>query len=312
VKNLLLSVTLVAISLITAYAQVSVEVNLPQNNFLPGESLVAAVRITNRSGQKLKLGADQDWLRFDVESRDGGSVVAKMSDPVVLGEFELDSMKVATKRVDLAPHFNLNQLGRYAIIATVRIKAWDRELASSPKLFDIIHGAKLWEQDFGLPTSDSAVGSPEVRKYILEQANYLKGQLRMYMRLTDSTGDHTLRVFPIGQMVSFSRPEAQIDKLNNLHVLYANGPHTFSYTVFNPDGALTARDIYDYTASRPRLRVSNEGQVSVNGGARRVTASLEKTSAPQETPAKLETPPQPETSAEPKKTAPLEKPNKKP
>jgi hypothetical protein len=55
-------------------------------------------------------------------------------------------MKVATKRVDLAPHFNLNQLGRYAIIATVKIKAWNRELASSPKMFDIIHGAKLWNR----------------------------------------------------------------------------------------------------------------------------------------------------------------------
>jgi hypothetical protein len=76
VKNLLLSVTLVAAGLLAASAQVSVEVSLPQHNFLPGESLVAAVRITNRSGQKLKLGAEQDWLRFDVEARDG-SVVAK-------------------------------------------------------------------------------------------------------------------------------------------------------------------------------------------------------------------------------------------
>jgi hypothetical protein len=294
VKNLLLSVTLVAVSLLTAYAQVSVEVTLPQHNFLPRESLVAAVRITNRSGQKLKLGAEQDWLRFDVESRDG-SVIAKTSDPVVVGEFELDSMKVATKRVDLAPHFNLNQLGRYEIIATIKIKAWDRELASSPKMFDIIHGAKLWEQDFGLPTGEPAAGSPEVRKYILEQANYLRGQLRMYLRLTDSSGAHTFRVFPIGQMISFSRPEAQIDKLSNLHVLYANGPHTFSYTVFNPDGDLTARDVYDFTTSRPKLRVNNEGQVSVNGGARRVTASLEKTAAPPETPSKLETPAQPAT-----------------
>lgn len=286
VKNLLLCLTLGITMLFTAEAQMSVEVTLPQNQFLPGENLVAAVRITNRSGQKLKLGAEEDWLRFDVESRDG-SIIAKLSEPVVVGEFELDAMQVATKRVDLAPHFNMTQLGRYSITATVKIKAWDRELVSSPKSFDLIHGAKLWEQEFGVPhATETATGSPEVRKYILEQANYLKGQLRMYLRLTDSSGARTFRVFPIGQMVSFSRPEAQLDKSSNLHVLYANGPHSFSYTVFNPEGDLTARDIYEFTATRPRLRVNDEGQITVNGGARRVTASLESTATPPAVPAK--------------------------
>ena len=113
---------------------------------------------------------------------------------------------------------------------------------------------------------------PEVRKYILEQANYLKGQIRLYMRLTDASGARTFRVFPIGQMVSFSKPEAQVDKLSDLHVLYANGPHSFNYTVLNPDGDLLMRDTYDYVTSRPRLQVNQEGEISVAGGVRRVTA----------------------------------------
>src|SRR5690348_13831372 len=111
VKNLLVCFTLAVITLSAAHAQVTVEVVLPQKEFLPGETLLAAVRITNRSGQKLHLGAGEDWLRFDVESKEG-SVVAKLSDPDVAGEFDLDSLKVATKRVDLAPHFNITQLGR--------------------------------------------------------------------------------------------------------------------------------------------------------------------------------------------------------
>jgi hypothetical protein len=31
-------------------------------------------------------------------------------------------MKVATKRVDLAPHFSMTQLGRYSVSATVKVK----------------------------------------------------------------------------------------------------------------------------------------------------------------------------------------------
>lgn len=273
-KKLYSFLRLIVLIALPAGAQVSVEVTLPQGQFLPGENLVAAVRITNRSGQKLRLGGEEDWLKFDVESRDA-LVIAKMSEPAVKGEFELESMKVATKRVNLAPHFNMTQCGHYSVTATVRIKAWDRELVSPSKSFDIIHGAKLWEQDFGVPTSEVSTGTPEVRKYILEQANYLKGQLRMYIRVTDGTGLRTFRVFPIGQMVSFSRPEAQLDKASNLHVLYANGAHSFSYNVFNTEGDLLARETYDFSASRPRLRVDDEGHISVLGGAHRLAPPKE-------------------------------------
>jgi len=247
-------------------AQVSVELKLPQDQFLPNETLSVAVRISNRSGQMLRLGAEQDWLTFGLEAQKG-SVVPKLGDPDVVGEFEVPSSKVAIKRVDLAPYFNVSEPGRYSVTATVRIKGWDREITSPPKSFNIVNGAPLWEQEFGVPGSTNGV--PEVRKYLLEQANYLKGQIRLYMRLTDKTGSRTFRTFPIGQMVSFSRPEGQVDKKSNLHVLYANGPHSFSYTMFDPSGELVARQIYDYVNSRPRLQVNQDGEVVVAGGSLR-------------------------------------------
>ena len=267
-----LALALFAGVLTPAYGQVRVDISLPQEQFLPGETLVAAVRITNRSGQKLHLGAEEDWLTFSVESRNS-SVVAKLGEAPVQGEFDLDSSQVATKRVDVAPYFTLTQPGRYALTATVKIKAWNREINSQPKTFDVVRGSPLWEQEIGVPLPSKITNStPEVRKYILEQANYLKGQLRLYMRLTDSSGARSYRVFPIGQMVSFSRPQVQVDKWSNLHVLYANGPHSFSYTVFNPDGDLMVREAYDFLGSRPKLKVDEEGKVSVAGGARRLTA----------------------------------------
>src|SRR6266478_2317468 len=263
---------LFAASLAPARAQVSVEITLPQDQFLPAETLVAAVRITNRSGQRLHLGAEEDWLAFGVESRNG-SIVAKLSDPPVAGEFDLDSSKVAIRRVDLAPYFTMSQPGRYSVTASVKIKGWDHDLTSPAKSFDIIHGAKLVEQEFGLPMAPGTTNAtPEVRKYILQQASYLKGQLRLYMRLTDASGARTFRVLPIGQLVSFSRPEGQVDKWSNLHVLYANGAHSFSYTLFNPEGELLVRETYDYVTTRPRLQVNDEGKISVAGGARRLTA----------------------------------------
>jgi hypothetical protein len=110
-----------------------------------------------------------------------------------------------------------------------------------------------------------------LRRYVLQQANYLRKQLMLYLQITDRTGK-VYRVFPLGPMLSFGQPEAQVDKGSNLHVLYQNGPHSFSYTVVNPDGTVIVRQTYDYT-TRPRLTMDDEGQLKVAGGARRVTVT---------------------------------------
>lgn len=272
-KALGLCLGLWVVALLPVSAQVTVEITQDQDQFLPAEALPTAVRITNRSGQSLRLGREQDWLTFSVQSH-GDEVVPKIADVPVVDEFVLESSKVATKRVDLAPYFSLNHSGRYSVSATVRIKDWNQEITSPPRNFDIIEGARLWEQEIGVPNSTGPTNAtPEVRKFILQQANYLKAQLRLYLRLTDASGTRTFRVFAIGPMVSFSRPEPQVDKFSNLHLLYQDGAHTFRYTVVNPDGEIIARRIYDYVDKRPRLQPDMDGKILVAGGVRRITPS---------------------------------------
>jgi len=255
------------------YGQVAVEVVLDQEQFLPGETLNVAVKVSNRSGQKLSFGTDADWLTFGVESRDG-LVVPKIGEAPVSGSFELESAERGTKHVDIEPYFAMTQPGRYSVTATVRIKEWGQTVSSQPKNFNIIEGAKLWEQEFGVPTTPGASNTvPEVRKYILQQANFLKGKLRLYLRLSDVTGTKVYRVIPVGLILSFSRPEPRIDKFSNLHLLYQNWAHSFSYTVFTPDGEVVERQTYDYTDTRPRLQMDTEGRISVVGGLRRVTSN---------------------------------------
>jgi hypothetical protein len=249
-------------------AQVSVEVVLDQDQFLPGETLSAAARVVNHSGQTLQLGGEEGWLTFAIESREG-FIVLKSGDPPVAGEFTLESSRRATRRVDLAPYFSFSRPGRYSIRATVTIKQWDRSITSPPKNFDIVEGAKLWEREIGVPQAAGETNRlPEVRKYALQQANYLK-QLMLYFQLTDSSGK-VCKVFPLGPMLSFGQPEPQVDKVSNLHLLYQDGPRTFCYTIINTEGTVTVRQTYDYT-TRPRLRLDGDGNVIVSGGARRLS-----------------------------------------
>ena len=79
-------------------------------------------------------------------------------------------------------------------------------------------------------------------------------------------------MFPIGPLISFSSPEHQIDKSSNLHVLYQTGARIFNYSVVNVDGRLLVRQTYEYTDTRPGLRVDRDGRIFIGGGARRINS----------------------------------------
>ncbi len=266
----LFAVLLAALFASRAAAQVKVDLSLDQDQFLPSEMLILTVKITNRSGQQLHLGEDLAWLTFNVESTDGFLVIKNAEVPVV-GPFDLESSQMAIKRVDLEPYFQMTKQGHYKVTATLRIKDWAAQVASAPKMFDIINGAKLWAQDFGVPNGTNR--PPEARKYTLEQANYLAEQLRLYVQVSDPSEAVVYKVTALGPMVSFSHTEAQVDRFSRLKVLWQTGAQTFSYSVVNPDGSVAEQQTYDNFTSRPRLVLNGDGDVVVLGGTRRLKPS---------------------------------------
>ena len=267
-KTFSLTLALVVLAAWTARAQVSVQLATDQDEFLPGESVPLAVKITNASGQLMHFGDDASWLTFNVESADG-FIVERNSPVPVTGPFDLESSQMATKYVDIAPYFIISRPGRYQVTATLAVKQWSTEVSSKPKTFDVISGVKLWSQDFGVPT---AAGVPEMRRFTLEEANFLREQLRLYVQLSDISESHLYRVFALGPMVSFGQPEQQVDRLSRLHVLWQTGAQTFSYALVGADGTLLQQDTYDNFNSRPHLTVDDSGNVTVTGGTRRAKA----------------------------------------
>jgi len=250
-------------------AQVTIEIMTDQDEFLPGETIPVIARVTNRSGQTLKFSHDQHWLKFVIQAKEG-YVGMKGNEPTVDEDVTLESSERADVRVNLAPYFQLEKTGHYQVSATINVPEWKRQIHSDPKGFDVIKGARVWQQEFGVPKSaDDTNAAPEMRTYALQEANYLRSHLILYVQVTDTAGKIN-KVQPIGPMISFGQPEAKVDKLSNLHVLYQNGPRSFSYTITNPDCEITTRQTYDYT-SRPRLVPNAEGKITVEGGTRRIS-----------------------------------------
>jgi len=201
--------------------QVTVELVLEDEYFLQGESIFVGVRITNLSGQTLDLGKDKDWLTFSVEARDN-FIVPLLDEVPVVGQFSVESTTAATKRVDITPCFQLTTPGRYTVTARIKIPQWQQELSTKSKPFVISSVRKLWEQEFGVPDPTGANAPPEVRKYALQQGMHLK-EKKLYVRVTDALENKIYRVFPVGPIVGPTRPEPQLDKFGNLHLLFQTG-----------------------------------------------------------------------------------------
>jgi len=267
-RNFLSALALIAVLASSAGAQVTAEIVFDQEQFLRSESLPMRLRISNFSGQTLKLGHEPEWLRFTVESREG-KMLAKTGEIPLPKPFTIDSTKTVSLRTDLMPYFNLSEPGRYSVKAKIKIPQLEKELITDAKTFDIISGTKIWEREVGVPGTTP----PVVRKFALQQATFLK-QLRLYARVTDANESTVFRVLPLGTLTSFSQPESVVDSSSQLHVLFQNGPRSFLYSVVTPDGDQIIRQTWDYAGdSRPRLRAEDDGRVIVNGGVRRILLS---------------------------------------
>jgi hypothetical protein len=202
-----------------------------------------------------------------------GSFVKQENPADVEGSFTLPSASRAKKMVNLAEAFDLTHFGRYRVTATVRVPGWDQTFSSPrSKHFGISAGVKLWESAFGIP-SETKDGRPEVRKFQLIQANHLK-ELSLYVRICDESEGDTFSLFPLGALLGFSRPEPQVDRWSNLHVLFQDGARSYRYNVITPDGLLLARQTWLIANdSRPGMTVNSEGRIEVKGGVRRVSGT---------------------------------------
>jgi hypothetical protein len=249
------------------------ELKLDQNQFLPNEDVQLKVRIANHSGQDLTLGQADDWITFSVQGADD-AIVTKLGDVPAAGAFTLHSAQTGTRTFNLTPYFDFHRPGRYVLAATMKIAQWNQELPCKPVALTIVQGVRVPnvpEVAVGVLPLDGATNQPpEIRKFVLQKVNYTT-ESRLYLRLTDASGARTFRLLPIDRMLTFSEPEAQVDRFSNMHILNQTGAKSFCYCVVNARGQMLEKETYDYTQFRPTLRNGQDGRVFVSGGIRRFT-----------------------------------------
>ena len=247
---------------LVARAQVDVKLEFEQDKFLSGEKAEVLVRIANFTGAPLRLGENDDWIRFSVGNVSGVGVSRK-AEPEPTGAFTLKPGARATLRFDLTPLFQIDQVGRYTATATVFTGPGETHAVTAPAEFEIMRGVVLWEREFGV-----VGGQGERRRYAIVQANYLR-RARIFAVITNPEASVTHHVVPLGTVVSFNPPSMALDPKNRLHIFHQYGADDFVHHRILHDGTVSIRHTYVSRVGRPILGVDGTGEVAVVRGTRR-------------------------------------------
>ncbi|MDB6053700.1 MAG: hypothetical protein JWN25_1223 [Verrucomicrobiales bacterium] len=262
---------------------------VPQESYISGEDVSVTVNIVNQSGRELAFDGDASkWLSFKVDTREQYFVRETGMVPV-MKPLVIPNGTIGRITVNLANLYNLEKSAGYEVKGVIAFKNWDKTVSTPTAPFKVFKGINLKALEFGYsPTPNEA---PSTFKYVLQSSDSMesvsadsrgeasrtpvRNNKRLYVRIVDANNG-TLSVFPICPLLDVSKPESMLDSKNSLHVFVQTGATSFTYTSVNPAGKVTLRQTHEYDESRtirPKLRLTNTGNVIVYGGNRRLSST---------------------------------------
>jgi len=262
---LFLGVVIVLLGIATPLrAQVLVDLSIKRTLYIAYEPLLATVRITNLSGNRLLL-ADVDgkkWFGFKIETLDGRPIPPADPD-YQIQPIQIESGESISRTVNLTELYPLSDFGSYRINASVYSAELARYFSSPPLTVEITEGRLIWEQSVGVPTTDGGAGGTRTISLLTHR---LPAHTDLYLRIEDKTAGLVYCTHRLGDFIAYGKPDIALDSLNNIYVLQNASPRLFIYSKVGLDGKILDRVSYQSGKVRPQLKRTADGEISVIGG----------------------------------------------
>ena len=254
----------------SALAQIQVELKFPRLQYISYEPVVANLTITNLAGRDVDLhDADgQPWFGFEVTSSGDASVAPAAHAPTE--PLKIGAGKKVTRKINLTPLFAVHDFGTYRVRAHIYFADLNKFFYSSTKVFEVSDARPIWQKTVGVPAEGHASGN--ARTYSL-MTNRFPDHTSLYIRVEDKDGGIVYATYSLGQVIAFDQPQAELDRDNQLHVLYCAAPRAWGYARVGLNGELVSRASFSETKTRPRLVHSDDGMVKISGGMMNTTVN---------------------------------------
>lgn len=280
------------------FAQLTISVGLNRHEFLQAEPVMLEVDITNNSARPIKLEEKngKQWLQIMVTKPSGEMVVA--TGALLPEPLAIENGQSVARRFNLTQLFQISVVGKYEVHAKL-VSPGGTEFHAASRKFSVWDGVILWQETAGVlvPSKDAKVPAEKstdksnpydfVRKHGAQQPDEppanAEEQSRtysliqfthnsanfLYLRVEDKSKNIVYGVFPLGDYLPFVKPQAQLDKKKDLHVLFQTGSRLFTYLRVDPSAHVTESfDLTNFNSS-PKFTKTEDGRVIINGGERK-------------------------------------------
>jgi len=245
-------------------AQVQVDLKFKRLQYIAYEPVVATVAITNLAGRDIELrdGDGQSWLGFEITGSEE-QPIAPLNAANREPPLKIQAGQRVTRQIDLTPLYPVHEFGAYHVRTNIYFADLGKFFYSGTRVFEVTDARPIWQQTVGVPDAAGAAG--EVRTYSL-MTNRFPDHTSLYVRVQDKDTGVVYATYSLGRTISFEQPQAEIDRANQLHVLYCAAPRAWSYARIGLNGELLTHSSFTETKTRPRLVNSGGGEVAVQGG----------------------------------------------
>jgi hypothetical protein len=251
-----------------AHAQIQVELKFKRLQYIAHEPVMATVRITNLSGRDVDLHDENGhrWFGFEINAREG-RLLAPLRQTAPEPALHVEAGKTVTRKINLTPVFPVHDPGAYHVRANVYFADLNKFFYSQRKVFQVADARPIWQKTVGIPDGRPAAG--EVRTYSL-LSNRFPDHTSLYVRVENKERGVVYTTYSLGRVIAYDEPQAELDRENQLHVLHCAAPRSWAYSHIGLNGELLRHSTFMETKTRPRLRHTAEGAISVSGGRRDV------------------------------------------
>lgn len=256
----------------SAWAQISVSLQVKRTSFLPHEPILATVSITNLSGRPLLLEDDRfQWFGFQIYPGASDEPIPPRNPDYHLAPLAINPGESLKRSVNLNSLFPLGEQGRYRVKALIYSNQLDKHFASKPDLFDIEEGKLLWRQKVGVPVGAPNAGDTHTYSVL----NGMAGSHEYaYARVEDPNTGAVFCTLQLGEIIESSKPDVQLDASNNLFVLQLTAPKTYVLSKIGINGEFLGQTRYNSGKSKPFLRRLPTGELQIVGAYRDTSTSV--------------------------------------
>jgi len=248
----------------SATGQIQVDLKLPRFQFIAYEPLVVTIGITNLAGRDVDLHdiSGQPWFGFEVTGQDG-ELIGELKTAPIQPPLKIETGKRVTQKIDVTSLFAVHDFGAYHVRAHIYFADLNKFFYSQAKVFEVTDARPIWQRTVGVP--EGMGGSGDVRSYSL-LTNRFPDHTSLYVRVEDKDHGIVYATYSLGHIIVLEDPHAELDRANQLHVLFCAAPRAWAYDRIGLNGEHLSHATFMETKSRPRLVRAEDGQVKIAGG----------------------------------------------